>query len=68
MYQVYQIERNASGSLNLLCLSAKIKVKFYIMGIFFHTEEYDQVERPIIVEFMLRDQFLMSLKLIIMGS
>jgi len=38
------------------------------MGIFFHTEEYDQVERPIIVEFMLRDQFLMSLKLIIMGS
>jgi hypothetical protein len=68
LYQVYQIERNASGSLNLLCLGAKIKVKFYLIGIFFHTEEYDQIERPIIVEFMLRDQFLMILKLIIMGS
>jgi hypothetical protein len=68
LYQVYQIERNVSGSLNLLCLGAKIKVKFYIMSIFFHTEEYDQIEKPIIVEFMLRDQFLMILKLIIMGS
>jgi len=69
---VYQMRSNAIGSLNLLCLGIEKKIKYFniyfVNRYVFHTEEYDHGEGPIIVEFVLRDQFLISLKLIIIES
>ena len=46
MYLVSQIERDANGNLNLLCLGPERKVKFYnkyfVNEYVFHTEEYGQ--------------------------
>jgi len=72
LYEAYQLGENASGSLNLLCLGLKEMSSAIIsissMDMSFILKSMVRVERPIIVEFMLRDQLLMSLKLIIMGS
>jgi len=46
LYQIYQLEENASDSLNLLCLDPERKVKcyneFFINGYVFYTKEYGQ--------------------------
>ena len=46
MYQIHRLERNASITLNLLCLSPEKKVKcynrYFINEYVFHIEEYDQ--------------------------
>jgi len=46
MYQVYQIRRNVSGSLNYICLDPKRKVKcyniYFINEYVFQTEECGQ--------------------------
>jgi hypothetical protein len=66
------LERNISGSLNLLCLGPERKVKCYnkylSMDMSFILKSMVRVERPIIMDFVLRDQLLMNLKLIIIRS
>ena len=54
--QVSQIGCNASDSLNLLCLGLERKAKCYNRYTF-HTKSMFRTERPIIVEFVLNDQF-----------
>jgi hypothetical protein len=53
-----------------LGLERKVKCynEYFINEYVLHTEKYGRVKRPIIVEFVLRDQLLMSWKLIIMES
>jgi hypothetical protein len=72
MYQVHQLERNVSDSLNLLCLGHETKVRcyngYFIDKYVFYIEEYSQSRKIYNSKFILRDQFLMSLKLIIIES
>jgi nucleosome binding factor SPN SPT16 subunit len=62
MYQVYQLEDNASVTLSLLSVGLKRKDMCFIL------KNMGRVKRHIIVRFVLRDRLLMSLKLTIMGS
>ena len=50
------MECNASGSLNLLCLGLERKSSV-IMDIYFILKSLFRTERPIIVKFVLKDQF-----------
>jgi hypothetical protein len=63
---------NVSGSLNLLCLGSKRKVKCYngylINEYVFHIKEYGQGRKTYNSGVCLVNQLLMSLKLIIMKS
>jgi len=73
MYQIYQLGGNVSVTLSLLSLGPERKVKCYnghfINGYVFHTKEYGQdKKRYIIVEFVLMDRLLISLKLLTIGS
>jgi hypothetical protein len=70
MYQIYQLVGNASVTLNLLSLGPERKMKcyneYFINGMYFILKSIVKLERHITMRYVLRDQLLMSLKLITM--
>ena len=61
MYQFQQLGGNANVTLSLLSLGPKRNVKCY--NEYFILKNIGRVERHITVEFVLRDQLIISLKL-----